>query len=135
MAAVSCISAGCLPVDLYYPRLGLTMAGKFGASAAFGIVFLYTAELFPTPLRNSAVGLCSTCARLGGICAPLVTDLGTISPQLPFLIIGGFSLLGGLAAFWLPETAGKELPDTMEEALAISRSRETVVILSEEEKA
>ena len=46
--------------------------GKFGASASFSIVYLYTAELYPTEIRGLAVGLCSTFARIGGIAAPQV---------------------------------------------------------------
>lgn len=47
-------------------------SGKFGASAAFSIVYLYTAELFPTAIRSTATGLCSMMARIGGIAAPQV---------------------------------------------------------------
>ena len=48
--------------------------GKFGASGAFAIVYLYTAELFPTAIRSTATGLCSMMARIGGIAAPQVNS-------------------------------------------------------------
>eukprot|EP00095_Tigriopus_kingsejongensis_P008775 snap_masked-scaffold1505_size38140-processed-gene-0.0 protein:Tk08775 transcript:snap_masked-scaffold1505_size38140-processed-gene-0.0-mRNA-1 annotation:"organic cation transporter protein" len=127
LAALACVAAGCLPKHLYIPKLVFMMIGKFGASGSFAMVFVYTAELFPTPMRNTVVGLCSTCARFGGILAPLIIELGLIQPQLPFLIIGSLSLIVGIAACWLPETSGRELPDTLEEALALSVSSQTLV--------
>ena len=42
----------------------LTKSGKFGCAAAFAMVYLYTAELYPTAIRGTAVGACSTVARL-----------------------------------------------------------------------
>ena len=32
------------------------LVGKFGATAAFGTVYLYTGELFPTEVRTSGIG-------------------------------------------------------------------------------
>jgi len=41
----------------------------------FAIAYLYTAELFPTPVRNVAVGAASTFARIGSMSAPYIVDL------------------------------------------------------------
>ena len=32
------------------------LVGKMGATCAFGVVYLYTSELYPTPLRTVGVG-------------------------------------------------------------------------------
>ena len=52
----------------------MSLIGKFGASAVWGIVFVYTAEMFPTVIRNQAVGACSLVARIGGVIS-LLLDL------------------------------------------------------------
>lgn len=46
------------------------MMGKFAVSTAFAVVYAYTAELYPTVLRNTAVGACSMASRIGSIIAP-----------------------------------------------------------------
>ena len=38
----------------------MIMIGRLFGAFGFGIVFLYTAELFPTKIRNTAIGTCST---------------------------------------------------------------------------
>ena len=56
----------------------LSLIGKFGASATWGIVFVYTAEMFPTVIRNQAVGTCSLVARVGGVISLLLDLLKVI---------------------------------------------------------
>lgn len=51
------------------------MIGKLGASAAFATIWVFSAELFPTVLRNSAMGASSLCARVGGMVSPYIADL------------------------------------------------------------
>ena len=55
--------------------IGVAMTGKFLISMTFAIAYLYTAELFPTKVRNVAVGTASTFARVGSISAPYIVDL------------------------------------------------------------
>ena len=53
----------------------VAMIGKFLISMTFAIAYLYTAELFPTSVRNVAVGAASTFARIGSMSAPYIVDL------------------------------------------------------------
>ena len=61
LAGSTCIIAGFVTDKT--ATIALTLAGKFGASASFAIVYLYTAELYPTVIRNSALGANSMVAR------------------------------------------------------------------------
>ena len=81
-------------------------------------MFVYTAEMFPTEIRSTAVGASSLCGRIGGIIAPQIAMLNTVWAPLPLFVMGAGSLIGGLLVFFfLPETLGKKLPDSMQEAL------------------
>ena len=119
LGGISCICAGFTPVSYFWVRLALALVGKAGASACFAIVFVYTAEMFPTPIRNSAVGICSTVARIGALSAPAIADLDSIYAPLPFLIMGGGAVVVGSLSCLLPETRGVVLPETIEEAAAL----------------
>ena len=48
------------------------MAGKFAIAGSFDFVYLYTAELYPTQVRNVGVGVATIGGRLGGIFMPIV---------------------------------------------------------------
>ena len=60
------------------------MCGKFFGAAAFAILYVYAAELFPTVVRNVGVGSSSMCARIGGIIQPQIQLLVSVCIQLYF---------------------------------------------------
>lgn len=62
--------------DLSYLTIVLVMVGKFGITAAFSMAYVYTAELYPTVVRNMGVGVSSTASRLGSIVSPYFIYLG-----------------------------------------------------------
>ena len=94
------------------------LLGKFGATAAFGTTYLFTGELFPTPVRSLCVGVSSMVGRLGAILSPYIAQLGLLTSfaWLPMAVFAGAGLLSGLLTLLLPETRGKHLPRTVEEA-------------------
>jgi len=123
LSGLACVVAGFLGSG--WLQVALSLIGKFGATGSFNIVFVYTAEMFPTEIRSTAVGTSSTCARIGGILAPQVAFLGTVWKPLPLLVFGSSALIGGaFALLFLPETLGYPLPETMEDALALGSPKD-----------
>ncbi|XP_076352347.1 organic cation transporter protein-like isoform X1 [Tachypleus tridentatus] len=73
-----------VPYELVWLKVTISMSGKLAITAAFAIVYVYSAEIFPTVVRNIGVGTSSTCARLGSMLAPFVKELGTaVHPEVP----------------------------------------------------
>lgn len=102
----------------------LAMIGKFLIAGTFALAYLYTAELFPTPVRNVAVGAASTFARIGSMSAPYIVDLlGKVHGGIPAVVFGVFSTTAGLFALWLPETLNKKLPQTVAEVEASAKGK------------
>ena len=51
--------------------------GKMGIAISFASAYVYTVELFPTPLRNIGIGSASMSARVSGMIAPFMGDLAS----------------------------------------------------------
>ncbi|XP_075974992.1 organic cation transporter protein isoform X2 [Anticarsia gemmatalis] len=94
---------------------GVVMIGKLFISGSFSIIYKYSAELFPTVVRSSGVGLGSMCASFAGAFTPLINLLDTLNPKIPTTLFGFLALLSGFSAFFLPETIGKSLPQSLED--------------------
>ena len=128
ISGISCIVAGLLfNVLQIHPQLAglqlfFSLLGKFMASASFAIVYIYTAELYPTIIRNTAIGSCSCIARVGGITALLCLELKNFWQPAPMLIMGIIATVAGFMAIFFPETVGNPLPESIEEAINIGKS-------------
>ncbi|NXX19609.1 S22AD protein, partial [Podargus strigoides] len=89
----------------------LAVIGKFTSTASFSASYVYTAELFPTVIRQTGVGLCSMSARVSGIMAPLIRLLDQYHRAIPMAIFGSVPVVVGLLCILLPETRGADLAD------------------------
>lgn len=110
-----------IPFD--HPAIGvaLEMLGKFGITASFCIVYAVSSELFPTVIRNTAMGCCSMAARIGTIISPFIIYLGQIYKPLPYILMGCLALFGASLCLILPESFGRPLPETMSEIQPVCR--------------
>lgn len=107
--------------------LAIMIFGKFWITVSFASVFLYTAELYPTTVRTTALGTSSCMARFGGMACGWVALLKAYHSKLPLIVFGGVALFSGIIAIKLPETKGKKLPDTLAEGEAMRTDRKSVV--------
>ncbi|XP_049726646.1 solute carrier family 22 member 13 [Elephas maximus indicus] len=110
-----CITIIFIPADLPVVVTVLAVMGKFAISAGFTISYVYSAELFPTVIRQTGMGLVAIFSRIGGIITPLVVLLGEYYAPLPMLIYGSLPIVAGLLCILLPETRGQTLKDTIED--------------------
>uniref|UniRef100_A0A1E1WXY4 Putative solute carrier family 22 organic anion/cation transporter n=1 Tax=Amblyomma aureolatum TaxID=187763 RepID=A0A1E1WXY4_9ACAR len=93
------------------------MTSRFLLVISGAIKWVYTMELFPTATRSFGFAACFTMGRIGGIVAPFMRDLGIhVHTIAPTIVLSGAGVSGAAAACFLPETLGRPLPDTFEEA-------------------
>ncbi|XP_059481373.1 organic cation transporter protein [Neocloeon triangulifer] len=119
LCAVTCLAAAFIPQDSHTGILILFLIGKVGITASFGIIYVYTAELYPTTMRSASVGACSMMARFGAMVAPFAPLLSIYSAPLPLLLFGSVSFVASLLSLLLPETVGTVLPDSVNQAEAL----------------
>ncbi|RUS84221.1 hypothetical protein EGW08_008025 [Elysia chlorotica] len=91
----------------------ISLIGKFGSSAGYGVLWMYTPELFPTNIRTTGFGVSSLAARIGVIVTPFSRTLGRHLPWAPGVIFGILCLLIPVLTVFLPEMHGRELPQTL----------------------
>jgi len=119
-----CMATAAVPLGVYsyeWPIVVLAMLGKYVAQVCWGIVYLYTSELFPTVIRSVALSFACSMARIGSMAAPFIAYLAELHPVLPIFVFGSITFVVGLTTILLPETNKKKLPDTLEEGESFLR--------------
>lgn len=89
--------------------------GVFGCMSSFCIVYLYGGEIFPTVVRNGALGLSSMIARIGSMIAPFISQAADVAFWIPPVVFGIIPLIAALLTLLLPETNNTVLPESIED--------------------
>ncbi|KAM9328355.1 solute carrier family 22 member 4-like [Pholidichthys leucotaenia] len=93
----------------------VAMVARFGILASTSLLYVFTGELFPTIIRNTALSSCALFSRVGCCVAPYLEGLSVIGDYVPWAVIGGLCFLCIVICVFLPETFKKPLYDTIEE--------------------
>ncbi|XP_029955554.1 solute carrier family 22 member 13-like [Salarias fasciatus] len=114
LGGVCCLVIIAIPKDLPIVVTVIAVVGKFAATSSFSIIYVYTAELYPTVIRQNGVGLNAMFARVAGILAPLIKLLGVYHHSIPMVIYGTVPVVAGGLCLLLPETRNAELQEFAE---------------------
>ncbi|XP_077552962.1 organic cation transporter protein-like isoform X1 [Haemaphysalis longicornis] len=113
-----------VPSSIPYLSLALNMTSRCLFVVTTGIKWVFTMEVFPTPVRSFGFAASFTVGRIGGILSPFTRDLmlhahWTVVPAV--LLAAG--VISAVAVGFMPETLGIDLPDTFFQADQLGRRR------------
>lgn len=63
MAGSALILTIFVPKSNLWLLITLSMVGKLAITSSYGVVYIFSAELFPTEVRSVGMGTSSMCAR------------------------------------------------------------------------
>ena len=97
-----------LPVELT-----LNFIIRFCESAIELVYFTYTLEVYPTIVRSTNFGINVTFGNIGSILAPMIYEY--LPGWLLLLIFAIMCIFHSFLLYFLPETEGKPMVETIEE--------------------
>lgn len=89
-------------------QLAFSSIEAFFQNIMYGVLYAYTPEVFPAPVRGTGTGVASFVNRVGGLCAPVIAaNIPGSNPNAPVFVAGGLILAAGVAMILLRiETTG-----------------------------
>lgn len=124
--AACLICSLCLFIITFVPDgYGLVALGCIGLLCdftTFVVIYLYCCEMFPTVVRNTALGLSLMMARIGAVTAPLILEMRPHCKWCVPIVFCCYPLIAALMCIFLPETKDHDLMTTIEEGEALGKS-------------
>jgi hypothetical protein len=107
------VVGACLFVGALYKPVAIaaSMVGTFCATGAFNIVYVQVPELYPTAVRNTALGICFSFSRITSILASVLPSI--LGPTATLILIAAVCLAAAVCSLSVPETVGNGLPDRL----------------------
>ncbi|KAM9061130.1 putative solute carrier family 22 member 31 [Sarcophilus harrisii] len=102
-----------LPVWMVMFLSGL---GLLASQAISVLSIFFSSEILPTVLRGGGLGVILAAGFLGQVTTPITSFSRTPSFFLHHLVFASFAVLSMLCILLLPESQGRTLPDTLEDA-------------------
>ncbi|XP_060808818.1 carcinine transporter [Amyelois transitella] len=121
ISGVFSILAAAVPIGI--PSASLAIVGRFAVNISFNIGMQYAAELLPTVVRAQGLAFIHIMGYVATILVPYIVYLATINTIIPLLILGALGILGGCLCLFLPESTGKDMPQTIEDGEEYGRDQ------------
>jgi len=133
LTCISCLAAGITaksgPVVF---NLMFGTFGKFVASMCFCVIYVWSAEIYPTVVRTQGMSINIAASRTGAAMSPFVVkSLKAIHPAVPFLFMACVSGIAVLLSLVLDETNKKPSRENFDDLFITSREYRELKIMSD----
>lgn len=136
IGAICCVTGQLIPSSKSTEVLSsaFMIIGRCAYAGLLCTLFVYTAELFPTVVRNIGLGSCLCWSRIGSILSPQIVVINQyLHPTLPFIILGVLSFISAGLSLLLTETKDTKLPDNIDDLNQKYMHNIPVIIVNEPE--
>lgn len=96
-----------------YWQLGAMAIIRSAITSVFTTFYIYIMENYPTPIRSLGFGLNSALGNVMGIASPIIIEY--FSATILYIIFGILCTINCLLTFFLKETVGQPMQETIEE--------------------
>ncbi|XP_068633876.1 organic cation transporter protein-like isoform X2 [Battus philenor] len=105
VCGLACVASELFSIsfDDDWIMIACLMVGKFAIGSTNMMMPIFTAELYPTLIRNLGVGASQVSAGLALICIPYLWELTALNKHLPMVTIAALSAVGGGIVLLLPD--------------------------------
>ncbi|KAL2740284.1 solute carrier family 22 member 6-like [Vespula squamosa] len=108
-----------IPEIMTNTKMFIALFGRLCISSVFVAVIVHLSELFPTVIRNIAIGSSSTFAHIGSTIAPYLVDYFVIYGWwVPNSVCGITTFISAMLTQVFPETKNLDLYNTMDDFFA-----------------
>ena len=112
--SLTCLLAASFSEEAVVYRVISSCFLRASMQIVYEVNYLYTAETFPTAIRQASMGTCSVFARIGSIVSPFVKEL-TLATSLSAssALYLSFATVNLLLVHLIPESRKLDIPDTI----------------------
>ncbi|VVC99847.1 unnamed protein product, partial [Leptidea sinapis] len=96
--------------------VAFAMIARFTLNISYNISMQWPNEIVPTCVRGSATSIIHICGVFAAVLSPYIAYSENYVTGMPLILIAIISATGILCCFVIPETSGKDLPQTFSEA-------------------
>ncbi|XP_046422390.1 solute carrier family 22 member 13-like [Neodiprion fabricii] len=111
LSGLACFFAS-MTSGVYFAAFGLV--GRFLINISYTIGLQYAAELLPTVVRAKGVAVIHIFGYATAILSPFIAYTRIFACQVPVVVLGILSTIGGILCLFLPETLDQELSQTLQ---------------------